>query len=247
MKYLKALLLGLVQGLTEFLPVSSSGHLMLLETVGFGEESLFFNIMLHLATLFSVCIFYRREIWRILKRPLQKKARLIIIATIPTGVIAFIVRLFIEQVGVRLLPFGFMLTTVLLIVGSLQWSEGKELDNLSAFIVGIAQGAATIGGLSRSGSVYATQMVLGIPKEEAKDFTFLLSIPIILASMIVEIVAFKGYEDTEIMCLLLAMVTAFISGLLAIKVFIKSIQKKGLIPFAVYTFLLSIVSFIIFY
>lgn len=247
MKYLKALLLGLVQGLTEFLPVSSSGHLMLLEELGVGNKSLYFSLMLHLATLFSICITFRKQIWQIIKKPLQKQMRFILISTIPSGIIALIIRLFIEDVGVRLLPFGFMVTAILLALSSLKWKGGKELDNFSSVIVGIAQGVATIGGVSRSGSVISIQMVLGIEKEKASEFTFLLSIPIIIASVLVEAFAFKGYEKVEMMPLLLAMLVAFLSGLFAIKLFRGVIQKGAFLPFAIYTFLLSIASFFIIY
>lgn len=243
MKYLKALILGLTQGLTEFLPVSSSGHLMLLEELGIGEKSLFFNIMLHLATLVSVCIVYRKKIWFYIKNPLNKEVRFIVVATIPTVLIAFFVRLFFDEVGANLLPFGFMLTTIFLILSTFKWKSIKEIDNMSAFITGIAQGIATIGGVSRSGSTISTQIMLGLDREKAGDFTFLLSIPIILGSVLVEALAFKGFESIDILPLLIAMAVAFLSGIFAIKLFLKLIKKANFLAFAIYTFILSIISF----
>lgn len=243
MSYVKALILGLTQGLTEFLPVSSSGHLMLLQEVGIGEKSLFFNIMLHVATLLSVCIVYRKKLWTYIRHPFQKEVKFLVIATIPTVIIAVLVRLFIDEVGEQLLPFGFMLTTVFLILGTLKWKKTKDMDNISAFIVGIAQGVATIGGVSRSGSTISTQLMLGFDREEAGDFTFLLSIPIIIGSVLVEAFAFSGYENIDVFPMLIAMAASFISGILAIKFFLRIIKKANFLPFAIYTFILSIVSF----
>lgn len=245
MKYLKSIMLGFAQGVTEFLPVSSSGHLMLLEELGLGENSLLFNIMLHIATLLSVCIIYRKKLWSYIKKPFQREVKFLVIATAPTVVIAFFVRLFIDQVGVKLLPFGFMLTTVFLILSSMKWKKVKEMDNISAFITGIAQGIATIGGVSRSGSTISTQMMLGMDKQEAGDFTFLLSIPIIIGSGIIEALVVKGFESVDVVSLLTAMIVAFVSGLFAIKIFLRIIKKGSFFPFAVYTFILSIVSFFI--
>jgi undecaprenyl-diphosphatase len=247
MEYAKALILGLVQGLTEFLPISSSVHLMLLEELGIGQKSLIFNIMLHVATLLSVCVIYRKKLWECVKHPLSKEVRHIVIATLPTAAIAFFVRLTFDKIGLKLLPFGFMITTAMLVLGSLKWEQNKKMDNVSAFITGIAQGIATIGGVSRSGSTVSAQIMLGIDKKEAGDFSFMLSIPIIIGSAVAEAIAFDGFGKVSAAPLLIAMAAAFLSGLLAIKTFLRILATKSLFPFAAYTFLISIAAFVIIY
>ncbi|MDD4315543.1 MAG: undecaprenyl-diphosphate phosphatase [Clostridia bacterium] len=248
MKYIEAVILGLCQGLTEFLPVSSSGHLMLLEELGIGESSLLFNLMLHLATLLSVCIIFRKKLWYYIRHPLDKDVLYILIATVPTAALAFVVRLFVDEAGLLLLPFGFFVTSVLLYLSTLKWRAAKEMDGMSAFITGLAQGIATIGGISRSGSTISVMLMLGIDREKAGDFTFLLSIPIILGSALVEILTFSGgFGGVEVLPLALAMVIAFASGLFAIKLFLSMLKNKSLLPFSIYTLLLAIASFVIVY
>ena len=121
------------------------------------------------------------------------------------------------------------------------------MDNVLAFITGIAQGIATIGGVSRSGSTVSAQIMLGIDKKEAGDFSFMLSIPIIIGSAVAEAIAFDGFGKVSAAPLLIAMAAAFLSGLLAIKTFLRILATKSLLPFAAYTFLISIAAFVIIY
>lgn len=248
MKHLEAVILGLAQGLTEFLPVSSSGHLMLLEEIGIGESSLLFNLMLHLATLLAVCIVYRKKLWYYIKHPLDKEVILLAVATIPTVALAFVLRLFFDNIGMRLLPFGFLANSILLFLSTLKWKGPKQMDYSSALITGVAQGVAAIGGLSRSGSTVSVMLMLGIEREKAGDFTFLLSIPIIVGSAFVEIVGFSGgFGGVEAVPLLLAMAAAFVSGMFAIKVFLRLLKKRSLLPFSIYTLLLAVAAFVVVY
>ncbi|MGB4033976.1 MAG: undecaprenyl-diphosphate phosphatase [Christensenellales bacterium] len=247
MAYLEALILGLIQGLTEFLPVSSSGHLVLIQQLGMGEKSLVFNLMLHVATLFAVCLVYRKKLLYLIKNPKSKELRFLLLATLPTIVIALLMRLYVDIMSERILPFGFMVTTVFLIFGSLNWKKQKQMDYSTALLTGVAQGLAVIGGISRSGSTICTQIIMGQDKEQAGDFAFLLSIPIILGSAVVELVAFKGFERVDVGPLILGMIAAFLSGALAIKLFLRALKSRKLLPFAAYTFILSIVSFVLFF
>lgn len=245
MEYIQAVVLGLVQGLTEFLPVSSSGHLILLQQLGVGEKSLVFNLMLHLATLFAVCLVYRKTIVSLIKNPKSKKLRFLIIATLPTVGIAFLMRLYVDMMSEKLLPFGFMITTVFLVLGSIKWKKQREMTYSTAIITGVAQGLAVIGGISRSGSTICSQIVMGRERSDAGDFAFLLSIPIILGSALVELVAFRGFEKVQIAPLIMGMLAAFLSGVFAIKSFLRILNAGKLLPFAVYTLALSILSFIL--
>ncbi|MFW5779991.1 MAG: undecaprenyl-diphosphate phosphatase [Bacillota bacterium] len=247
MAYIEAVVLGLVQGLTEFLPVSSSGHLILLQQLGVGEKSLVFNLLLHLATLFAVVLVYRKTILSLIKNPKSKKLIFLIVATFPTVAIAFFMRMYVDMMSAKLLPFGFMITTVFLILGSLKWKKQKEMNYSTALITGVAQGLAVIGGISRSGSTICAQIVMGRERTEAGDFAFLLSIPIIIGSALVELVAFKGFESVQVLPVILGMLTAFLSGVFAIKSFLRILNSGKLLPFAAYTFVLSVLSFVFFF
>lgn len=247
MEYINSIILGFVQGLTEFLPVSSSGHLMLLEKIGIGEESLLFNLMLHLATLLAVCFVYRKKLWVMIRHPFTKEVGFVLLATLPTVAIAFFIRMFFDDIVTKLLPFGFMLTTVFLILGSLKWKREREMNKTTALIIGVTQGIAAFGGVSRSGSTISMGIILGLDKKEAGDFSFILSIPIIIGSALVEVIGFSGVEGINWGTLLVGMLMALLSGILAIKLFLKILKKGKLWPFAIYTFALSIVSFIIIY
>lgn len=247
MKYIDAIILGFVQGLTEFLPVSSSGHLMLLEKLGIGENSLLFNLMLHIATLLAVCIIYRKKLWSYVRHPFTKEVGFFVLATIPTIAIAFFVRIFMDDIGYKILPFGFVVTAAMLTLASMKWTIKREMDKSTSILTGIAQGIAALGGISRSGSTISVQLIMGIDREKAGDFTFILSIPIILGSTIVELFGFGGIGNIQIIPIILGMTTAFFSGIFAIKIFLKILKKGSLIPFAIYTFILGIVAFIVVY
>lgn len=247
-KYLEAMLRGCIQGLTEFLPVSSSGHLLLLNELGFGEQCLFFDILLHISTLLVIVIVFRKSILFVIKNPLGEKSKFIIIASIPTAIISAVIRYFLYDFSVRILPFCFMLTTVMLF--STKYASKTNLADKwrngypkVALISGIAQGLATLSGVSRSGAVITTMRHTGMKKEECGELTFLLSIPIIIGSAIIELICYKGAEKIASLELIIGMIFAFLSGLLAIKTFIKIFDKGQIWIFGIYTFLLSIVSF----
>ncbi|MCL2631314.1 MAG: undecaprenyl-diphosphate phosphatase [Firmicutes bacterium] len=249
MDYLKASVLGLVQGLTEFLPVSSSGHLILLDKVGFGESEmpLFFSLMLHVATLLAVVIVYRKKLWQLIKNPLSKESLFLIIATIPTIIIAVIFRFaFSELLTGKWLALGFMITALTLTSAELFKRTGKELTHKSSLITGIVQGIAVLPGISRSGATISAQMLMGIDKEEAAHFSFLLSIPIIIGGAIVESFGLRSAGiQVDIGPLLVGMAIAFASGFVVVRFFVALIKKLTFYPFAVYTFGLAILCLII--
>lgn len=249
-RYIEAALRGIIQGLTEFLPVSSSGHLQLMNKLGFAEQNLFFDIMLHISTLIVVVIIYRKSIIKIIKKPLQDKAKFIIIASIPTAVLAGIIRYFLYDYSDKMLPFCFMITTVILI--STKYANRNKVILKStngytkvALFTGIAQGIASLSGVSRSGSVISVLRHTGMENEEGSEMTFLLSIPIIIGSAIIEAICYKGTEKIVPFEVITAMVFALISGFLAIKTFVKILNKGRIWIFGIYTFLLTIASFYI--
>ena len=243
---LEGIILGLTQGLTEFLPVSSSGHLVLLESFGIGEQSTAFNLMLHLATLLAVVIFYRKKILSLIKHPTGDEMKFLLIATIPTAVMAGVIR-YLIPIDSQWLPFCFAVTSVILVLPKILKPKTQLITKkrtLSAIILGVMQGVACINGISRSGTTVSTLRMLGESEEKTAETSFLLSIPIILGSSIVEI-AFSKQKFTLNIGEILGMVVAFLSGLVAIKFFVSVLKKDKFFLFSIYTFLMSILSFVL--
>lgn len=246
MSWWEALILGIVQGASEFLPISSSGHLLLLEKLGVGQESLFFNIMVHVSTLVAVLIALRKSWWQIVRHPKQKMTGYIFCACVPTVVLALIFKYLAPSLlDGLLLGFGFVLTATLLIVAELlKPAQPTLLNTKKSILTGVLQGIAVLPGVSRSGATISALTVQGVDKSTAANFSFLLSIPIILGSAaleIVEIVHGGAGLDVEILPLIIGTVAAFISGLISIKFFLKLIAKHSMIGFAIYTLLLGLI------
>lgn len=247
MKIWEAVVLGIVQGASEFLPISSSGHLFLLEKLGVGEESLFFNVCLHVGTLLSVLIALRGEWIPLVKNPLQKKTAYIFIACVPTVLIAVIFKVLAPDLLTgKLLGFGFILTACLLFLGEKRlFAKEGFLDVKTSILTGIMQGIAVLPGISRSGSTIACMSMLGMGKEEAANFSFLLSIPIIIGSALLEggevIFSDAGFDTSQIAPVIVGTVCALISGYISIGFFLKMIKRRSLMGFALYTLLLGIV------
>jgi len=249
MNFIDAIILGLIQGLTEFLPVSSSGHLFLIDKLGIiqTDVSLFYNIMLHLGSLFAVIIVFWKEVKYVISNPLSDITKYIVLASIPTVIIVGILRLFFKStLEGSLLPFGFAVTTVMLICTKIIKPKEEALGTRSSLIIGIAQGFAAIPGISRSGSTIATAQILGVNREEAAKFSFLISIPIIIGSTLFESLSLTGGSlQINMLPVILGVFAAFLSGLLALKILINVIKKAKLHYFAIYTFALTIFSFFV--
>ncbi|MDE6302618.1 MAG: undecaprenyl-diphosphate phosphatase [Clostridia bacterium] len=246
MSWWEALILGIVQGASEFLPISSSGHLLLLEKLGVGQESLFFNIMVHVGTLVAVLIALRKSWWQIVRHPKQKMTGYIFCACVPTVVLALIFKYLAPSLlDGLLLGFGFVLTATLLIAAELlKPAQPTLLNTKKSILTGVLQGIAVLPGVSRSGATISALTVQGVDKSTAANFSFLLSIPIILGSAALEIVelARGGFNlDIGIVPLVVGTVSAFVSGFIAITFFLKLIKRHSMIGFAIYTLLLGIV------
>ena len=245
MKYLKAVLVGLTQGLTEFLPVSSSGHLAILGRLSIAPTSVFFCLALHLATLAAVLIVLRREVWEVARHPIRGDAKYILLASAPTAGIAFLFKkLWPELLTGRLLGFGFLLTSAALFCADrFGASRGRELNAKTSLLTGLMQGVAVLPGVSRSGSTIAALRFCGVDPERAAKFSFLLSVPVILGGFVLEGwesgFSAAGADGAEI---LVAAVAAFLSGLVALR-FMLNKTKKGLKPFVPYTFLLGVLCY----
>ena len=246
MTWWQALILGIVQGASEFLPISSSGHLLLLEKLGVGQESLFFNIMVHVGTLVAVLIAMRKSWFPLLRHPIQKTTGYIIMACVPTVALALIFKYLAPSlISGQLLGFGFVLTACLLTASEMfKKSQTTLLTGKTSILTGVLQGIAVLPGVSRSGATISALTLQGVEKTEAANFSFLLSIPIIIGSAILESVDLARGSfalDIGVLPLIIGTAAAFISGLLSINVFMKLIKKHSMLGFAVYTLLLGIV------
>ena len=266
MVFLIALLLGLVQGLCEFLPVSSSGHLLLLSkltsgAVGEGYFGSFFTVMLHVATLIAVVVVYREQILSILRRPVQKLTLHLIIATLPTVVFALILKKWdaLDQWldDGNFLGFSFLLTAIFLTVSEWMCRRRKAIKSLKtmrwtdALVIGGMQAIGVLPGVSRSGSTIAGALGMRVDRKSAADFSFLLSIPAILGGLVLELYkmvkepAAVAIDFTYGAAMILAMLVAAISGYFAVRFMIRLITKKGLLGFAIYTGVLGILVLIL--
>lgn len=262
MSELEALLMGVLQGLTEYLPVSSSGHLAIASNLfGVeGEENLTFTIAVHVATVFSTLVILHKEIFWIFKglfdfkspgiNEEQKYALNILVSMIPVGIVGLFFKDYVEEIfGSGLLVVGccLLITAALLAFSYFARPRTKEKLSLKdAFIIGVAQAIAVLPGVSRSGSTIATGLLLGNKKETLAQFSFLMVIPPILGEALLSIIeaARHGAEaatgDLSLTSLLVGFMAAFISGCLACKWMINIVKKGKLVYFAVYCALVGI-------
>lgn len=244
-----AIFLGLVQGLTEFLPISSSGHLLLFEKLfGLGGNLLFFDVCLHFGTLLAVIIYHKKEVLYLIKHPFCEKAKQLYLAS---GVTFVLVLIFKESLlsffSGKILGFCFLVTAILLLVASsiLKKNKTKKINYFSSAVIGFSQFVACLPGISRSGTTLATSLILGNEKEESLSFSFLLSIPIILASMVFSLVEGGGVSVSPSL-IIIATIFSFLSGLLSISVLKNLLNKNKLFYFALYLIILAVVVFVLF-
>lgn len=246
--FLALFLLGLIQGLTEFLPVSSSGHLVLFSKILGIEESLFLSILLHVATLFSIVVVFHKDIFNMFRHPFSKETMQVVFATIPTCLVVLILMPIIKKsFSGGLLPICFLISAVLLFVAEIlsKRKQISKLDYKSAIIMGIAQGLAVFPGISRSGATISAGLLAGRNKQEVAKFSFLMSIPIIFLSLLMEIyeICVGGLVvSVDILPTICAFFTAFVVGIFAIKVMIKLTVKSNLKWFSFYLVAMSVVS-----
>ena len=251
MIFLALFFLGLIQGLTEFLPVSSSGHLVLFSKLFGVEESLFISILLHVATLFSICVVFYKDIWHMICHPFSRETMNLVVATIPTCVIALVFMPLIKiSFAGELLPICFLLSAILLLLSEKfsKRTTHKELSYRNALIMGIAQGFAVFPGLSRSGTTISAGLFSGAQKSEVAKFSFLMSVPIVFLSLLLEIyeiVVQKTVIEIEILPTIIAFLTSFLTGIFSIKLMIKLTTNKNLKWFAYYLIFISIFSAIV--
>ena len=248
-KILQSIILGLVQGLTEFLPVSSSGHLIVFKKLfGIDQEQfgLTFDIALHFATLIAVFIVFLPDILAILKKPFQKLTGLLIVATIPAVLVGLFLDDYIEEISQSggFLGISFLITAAILFFSQKAKKRAKTIQNMSyadAAAIGIMQGVAVMPGISRSGSTTAAGLFMGIEKEDSLHFAFLMSIPVILGSAVLGVKdIISEPASVEWGPVIAGMLAAGVSGYFAVRFMLNFFKKRSLNVFAVYTALLGV-------
>ena len=252
MTVLQSIFLGLLQGLTEFLPVSSSGHLILAQRIFGVQEDLFFDVALHVGTLFAVVIAFRKSLFQMIRHPKKdKKLLYVLLASVPTFAVAALVKFLLPTAFTEglFLPIGFAATIVFLVVSHFCYKPTTRIGEtklLPVLVCGLVQGVAVFPGLSRSGSTVSTLKLFGVEQTDAAEFSFLLSVPVIVGGAAVEgIEAFGGALTTPWYCVAIGVVCAFVSGYVAISTVLRALKNNAWIAFAVYLIVPLAISLII--
>jgi len=258
MSWLEAVVLGLVQGLTEFLPVSSSGHLTIVkELFGIETSNLSFEVIVHAATVCSTIVAFRKEIWNLLcgffnlkMNPQKQYIFKIAVSMVPVFIVGVFFKDQVEAIfGSGLLVVGCMLLVTALLLSLSEYlskrgqGEGRPVSYKDAIIIGVAQACAVLPGLSRSGTTISTGLLLGVKKEDVAQFSFLMVLVPILGEAFLELVGGElSVEASGIsaLSLVLGFASAFLSGLFACTLMINIVKKAKLWLFAVYCVLAGV-------
>ncbi len=255
MTWFEALILGIVQGLTEFLPVSSSGHLeiakALLGDTSLAHESMLMTVVLHGATALATLIVFRKDVVEIFQGLFQFKwntetrfVLLIVISMIPAAVIGLVFEKEIEQLftgQIMLIGIMLVITSLLLYLADMAKKTHKSVKPMDAFIIGIAQAIAILPGISRSGATISTSVLLGIDRTKAARFSFLMVVPLILAKMGKDIFGGEiAYESSILIPMGVGFLAALITGMLACTWMIKLVKNSDLKYFAYYCFVVGL-------
>ena len=269
MDIIQGIIIGIVQGLTEFLPVSSSAHLVFIQKLLGVESSLAFDTFLHLGTLIAVLWFFRWDIYNMLKSwwysiqdilhgrfregfyedPYKRLAWYVILATIPVGIVGVLFEDSVDVLfsGAIYVPAFFLFVTGTILYLSQRMTSGdinfNNITKKEALFMGLGQACAILPGLSRSGTTIAAGLTIGLNKEFAAKFSFILSIPAILGAFILQAKDIGSAMDANFLPIFLGFIAAIVAGYLAIKWMLDLIQNKSLDIFSYYCWLMGIIVF----
>lgn len=257
MDIIRAIILGIIQGLTEFLPVSSSGHLelgkVILGDTSVGEESLIFTVVLHFATALSTIVIFRKDVLEIIRDVLKfqwnEKTQFtykIILSMIPAVIVGLFFEDHLEQLfGGNVMFVGFMLliTGALLFLADKAKNTTKQVSASNAIIIGISQAIAMLPGISRSGATISTSVLLGVDKTKAARFSFLMVVPLIFGKIAKDVLSGDlSLASNQMMPLSIGFIAAFVSGLFACTWMISLVKKSKLSYFAIYCFIVGLIA-----
>lgn len=252
------ILIGFIQGITEFLPVSSSGHIVLFGSFFELDNLLLISVVAHIGTLFALLFCYKNKIKELIFPPknthspaylFKNKTNInLILATIPTILIVLIFHDFLEKsFSTKTLVWGFLLSAIFLTIADIKKEGNKQINKTKSIYLGLSQGLALLPGISRSGTTLTCALLMGINKEEALDFSFLMSIPIITASAVYEsIKLFSCQLSVNWFEIFIVMLSSFIFGILSIKIMLKVVKKNKLYVFSIYLIILSLLVLLFF-
>jgi len=269
MDIIQGIIIGIVQGLTEFLPVSSSAHLVFIQKLLGVESSLAFDTFLHLGTLIAVLWFFRYDIYRMLKSwflsiqdifqgrfregfyedPYKRLAWYVILATIPVGIVGVLFEDSVDALfsGALYVPAFFLFVTGTILYLSQRMPSGNvnytNITKKEALFMGLGQACAILPGLSRSGTTIAAGLTIGLNKEFAAKFSFILSIPAIFGAFILQLKDIGSAMDANFLPVFLGFVAAIVAGYMAIRWMLDLIQNKSLDIFSYYCWLMGIIVF----
>jgi undecaprenyl-diphosphatase len=243
MNIFHAIILGVIQGLTEFLPVSSSGHLVIAQSLipGFSQPGVLFDVMLHAGTLMAVLIYFRKKL---LKLTLNEIV-LLAVGTLPAIVVGFFFADFLESSfgNVKMVGIELIITGLLCFATDMFKTSKKAITGLDAFLIGIAQAIAIIPGISRSGATIFIATAQKIERAKAAEFSFLLSIPAIAGAILLQVVKYGFETNIDIAVYGVGILASFIFGLLSIKILLNLLVTKNFKVFGVYSVLLGLLVF----
>jgi len=254
MSIIEAIILGIIQGLTEFLPVSSSGHLEIGKAIlgdkSLPQESLMFTVVVHAATALSTIVVYRKDIAELLGGIFKFQwneesqfAAKIILSMLPAVFIGLVFEKEIEALfdGQLLLVGGMLaITGLLLLLADKAKKTDKQVSFVNAFIIGISQAIAILPGISRSGATIATSVLLGVDRAKAARFSFLMVVPLILGKIAKDILGGElSFSSGQSVVLLVGFIAAFVAGIIACKLMISLVKRSKLLYFSIYCFVVS--------
>ena len=259
---LRSLILGIIQGLTEFLPVSSSGHLELgkfiMNDPNLAEESMLMTVVLHGATALSTLVVFRKEVIEILRGLFEFKwndasrfSLLIVLSMIPAAIVGLVWEDAIELLFTKNIPLVaamLIVTGLLLFLADRAKTTDKKVGWKDAILIGLAQAFAILPGISRSGATISTSVLLHIDRERAARFSFLMVVPLILGKMAKDVAdGALASESVDLVPLSVGFVAAFFTGLLACTWMIRLVKRSKLAYFSLYCFAVAIIAFVLYY